>query len=144
MSTDISGRRPALPAMPVLSMSACALLLACGGALAALPDAAASASPATAASASPARPTVRPDPGDPATAEADARKQDYTQALDANALQGKRIGVARFLAGYHGPTDAAFEQALAELKEAGAELVEITEFPARGQVSAAETTEIAS
>ena len=67
MSTDISGRRPALPAMPVLSMSACALLLACGGALAALPDAAASASPATAASASPARPTARPNPGDPAT-----------------------------------------------------------------------------
>ena len=47
----------------------------------------------------------------------------------ANALQGKRIGVARFLAGYHGPTDAAFELALAELKEAGAELVDIAEFP---------------
>ena len=78
------------------------------------------------------------DASDPATAEADARKQDYTQALDANALQGKRIGVARFLAGYHGPTDAAFEQALAELKEAGAELVDIAEFPTRGQISGAE------
>jgi amidase len=78
------------------------------------------------------------DPSDPATAEADARKQDYTAALDANALQGKRIGVARFLSGYHGPTDAAFEQALSELKAAGAELVELAAFPAQGQMSAAE------
>jgi amidase len=78
------------------------------------------------------------DPSDPATAEADARKQDYTKALDPNALQGKRIGVARFMAGYHGPTDAAFEQALAELKAAGAELVEITEFPNRREISSSE------
>lgn len=80
------------------------------------------------------------DPSDPATAEADARKKDYTAALDPNALQGKRIGVARFLSGYHGATDAAFEQALAELKEAGAELVDIADFPARREVSAAEFT----
>lgn len=78
------------------------------------------------------------DPSDPATADADARKSDYTQALDANALSGKRIGVARFLAGYHGPTDAAFEQALAELKEAGAELVEIKEFAGRREMNTAE------
>jgi amidase len=78
------------------------------------------------------------DPSDPATAEADTRKQDYTKALDANALQGKRIGVARFLAGYHGPTDAAFEQALVALKDAGAELVEITDFPNEQQISTAE------
>ncbi len=80
------------------------------------------------------------DPSDPATAEADTRKQDYTKALDPNALQGKRIGVARFLAGYHGPTDAAFEQALDELKAAGAELVDLTAFPARGQMGGAEFT----
>jgi amidase len=78
------------------------------------------------------------DASDPATAEADARKQDYTKALDPDALQGKKIGVARFLAGYHGPTDAAFAQALDELKAAGAELVEITEFPTRREISAAE------
>ncbi len=80
------------------------------------------------------------DPSDPATAEADAKKSDYTKALDANALQGQRIGVARFLAGYHGPTDAAFEQALAELKEAGAELIDIKEFAGRREASAAEFT----
>lgn len=69
------------------------------------------------------------DASDPATTEADARKQDYMAALDANALTGKRIGVARFLAGYHAATDAAFAQALDTLKAAGAELVEIEVFP---------------
>jgi amidase len=81
------------------------------------------------------------DPSDPATKDADAHKQDYTSALDANALRGKRIGVARFMAGYHGPTDAAFDQALAELKEAGAELVEIKEaLKGRSEMGAAEFT----
>lgn len=80
------------------------------------------------------------DPSDPATAPADQHKTDYTKALDANALQGKRIGVARFLAGYHPATDAAFEEALAQLKAAGVELVEIKDFPARRDVGAAEFT----
>ena len=78
------------------------------------------------------------DPSDPATKDADQHKTDYTKALDANALQGKRIGVARWLTGYHEPTDAAFEEALAELKAAGAELVDIKEFPNRQAISAAE------
>lgn len=78
------------------------------------------------------------DASDPATKDADAHKTDYTKALDANALQGRRIGVARWLTGYHGPTDLVFEKALAELKEAGAELVDIKEFPNRQAVNAAE------
>lgn len=69
------------------------------------------------------------DPADPATAEADARRVDYRAALDAGALAGTRIGVARFLAGYHDDTDAVFEQALETLRAAGAQLVEITEGP---------------
>ena len=80
------------------------------------------------------------DASDPATEEADAHKTDYTKALDANALKGKRIGVARWLTGYHGPTDAVFEQALAELKEAGAELIDIKEFPNRQAMGDAEFT----
>lgn len=81
------------------------------------------------------------DPADPATAEADTRKQDYAAALDLNALQGKRIGVARFEAGYHNPTDAAFAEALEVLKAAGAELVEIEEFGGdMGAMGAAEFT----
>jgi amidase len=79
------------------------------------------------------------DAADPATADADARKQDYVAALDANSLAGKRIGVARFLAGYHDATDAAFAEALETLKAAGAELVEIDAFPSdRGAMNAAE------
>ena len=80
------------------------------------------------------------DASDPATKDADTHKTDYTKALDANALKGKRIGVARWLTGYHGPTDAVFEQALAELKEAGAELIDIKAFPNRQAMGAAEFT----
>ena len=66
------------------------------------------------------------DPADPATREADKRKRDYAAGLDANALKGKRIGVMRFAAGFG--TDAAFETALAVLRERGAILVDIKKF----------------
>jgi len=71
------------------------------------------------------------DPLDPATAEADARKVDYRAALDANALQGARLGVMRFLVGnYSTEAQVEFERALTNLRAAGAEIVEITEPPA--------------
>ena len=66
------------------------------------------------------------DPADPATREADRRKQNYAAQLDANALRGKRIGVMRFASGFG--TDAAFALALATLKAKGATLVEIRKF----------------
>lgn len=70
------------------------------------------------------------DPLDPATAEADARKVDYRAALDANSLRGTRIGVMRFLVRNFSPdTQAEFERALQALRDAGAELVDITEGP---------------
>lgn len=72
------------------------------------------------------------DPADPATAEADSRKRDYAAGLDRNALAGKRIGVMRFASGFG--TDAAFETALAVLRQQGAILVNIKEFDRR-QVS---------
>ncbi|MFN4296080.1 MAG: amidase [Brevundimonas sp.] len=80
------------------------------------------------------------DPADPATAEADARRTDYRAALDAGSLAGARIGVARFASGYHDGTDAVFEAALADLRAAGAELVEITEGPAMGPIGQAQFT----
>ena len=71
------------------------------------------------------------DPLDPATAEADARKVDYRAALDANSLQGTRLGVMRFLVGnYSAEAQAEFERALVNLRAAGAEIVEIAEPPA--------------
>jgi amidase len=68
------------------------------------------------------------DPADPATKDADKHKEDYTAALDANALKGKRLGALTFLKGYHDATDKAFAKALDALKAAGAEIVEIKEF----------------
>jgi amidase len=66
------------------------------------------------------------DPEDVATADADRHKTDYAAVLDANSLKGKRIGVMRFASGFG--TDAAFETALAVLRERGATLVEIKKF----------------
>lgn len=66
------------------------------------------------------------DPADPATREADRKKADYVAGLSADALRGQRIAVLRFAAGFG--TDAVFEQALASLKAAGAELVEVKSF----------------
>ena len=53
-------------------------------------------------------------------------RRDYAAALDADSLKGKRIGVMRFASGFG--TDAAFETALAILRERGATLVEIKKF----------------
>jgi len=72
------------------------------------------------------------DPADPATAEADARRVDYTAALRPDALRGVRIGVMRFSAGFG--TDVPFEAALAVLRAQGAELVEIREFSGRQEI----------
>ena len=66
------------------------------------------------------------DAADPATAEADRHKQDYAAALDANALNGTRIGIMRFATGFG--TDAAFEAALNVLRAKGATLVDIKSF----------------
>ena len=66
------------------------------------------------------------DPADPATKEADQRKEDYVAALNAGSLKGARVGVMRFASGFG--TDEVFERALATLKAQGATLVEIKEF----------------
>jgi amidase len=65
------------------------------------------------------------DPADPATAEADARRQDYVAALTPDALQGVRIGVMRWATGWSAPVDALFDAALATLKAQGAVLVDV-------------------
>ncbi|WP_432768085.1 MAG: amidase [Sphingopyxis sp.] len=65
------------------------------------------------------------DPADPATAEADARKVDYSAALSPGALQGKRIGVLRDRIGDRADVAALFDAALAQLTDLGATVVEI-------------------
>ncbi len=68
---------------------------------------------------------VGADPADKATADADRRKTDYTAALKPEALKGRRLGVLRIGLGGHPGTDKLFEQALVDLRAAGAELVDI-------------------
>ena len=70
------------------------------------------------------------DPLDPVTVEADARKVDYRAALDPESLRGTRIGVMRFLVrNFSTDTQTEFERALQAMRDAGAELVDITEGP---------------
>jgi len=81
------------------------------------------------------------DPMDAVTAEADARKVDYRAALDAGSLSGARIGVMRFLVGsFSAETQAVFEASLQAMRDAGAELVEITDGPDMRAVGAAQLT----
>ena len=65
------------------------------------------------------------DPADSATAEADARKVDFTAGLAAASLEGVRIGVMRKQVGNNSAVERLFEQALADLTRAGAVLVSI-------------------
>ena len=70
-----------------------------------------------------------PDPRDPATAGAGARAVDFTRSLDPDGLRGARIGVARNMAGFHPDTDRLFEDAIAEMKRRGAEIVDPADVP---------------
>jgi amidase len=62
------------------------------------------------------------DPADPATAEADAHKEDFASGLTANGLKGVRVGVLTL----PGTAMPLFNAALARMKAAGAILVPIT------------------
>ncbi len=65
------------------------------------------------------------DPADPATTTANAHKTDFTEGLAEASLKGMRLGVMRKQAGTDPKVLALFAKALADLKAAGAELVEI-------------------
>ncbi|HWK75482.1 MAG TPA: amidase family protein [Povalibacter sp.] len=65
------------------------------------------------------------DPSDPATAEADAHKSDYTKALDPNALQGQKLGVFRNTRAYDEHTKVLLDEAIAVMKAHGAEVIEL-------------------
>ena len=68
-----------------------------------------------------------------------SRTTDYVAALDANGLKGARIGVAREkYTGYSVATDAAFERALAMMKDRGAIIVDPADIPTAGNFDDAE------
>jgi amidase len=75
------------------------------------------------------------DPQDPATLAAQGHvERDYTAFLDRDGLRGVRIGVARKkVTGYNPHADALFEQAIADLKRLGAEIVDPADFGSLGQ-----------
>lgn len=66
------------------------------------------------------------DPRDPATGEADDRREkDYTRFLDAEGLKGARLGVVTNQLGVHAHVDAILRPALELLKARGATLVDV-------------------
>ncbi|MEO0366176.1 MAG: amidase [Pseudomonadota bacterium] len=67
------------------------------------------------------------DSEDPATRDADRRRENYVTELD-RGIRGMRIGVFRWAEGDSAPVSASFNQALKRLESAGAVLVEIEEF----------------
>ena len=79
------------------------------------------------------------DPKDGATAEANARAQDYTKFLDRDGLKGKRIGVVKSqFGGRNDLASAVIEKSLEVLRAQGATLVDIAELPGAGKYGASE------
>lgn len=71
------------------------------------------------------------DPRDPATQASEGRSfTDYTQFLDADALRGARIGVARAtFFGYSEKADPLAEAAIEALRACGAEVIDPADLP---------------
>jgi amidase len=74
------------------------------------------------------------DAQDQATAASAGRAHsDYTQFLDANGLQGARIGVARSLFGVDPNVDALMEAAINAMRQRGAVIVDPVRMPNSGE-----------
>ncbi len=80
------------------------------------------------------------DPADPATRDAGRRgARDYSKSLVRDGLRGARIGVVRnTLFGANEATDALAEQAIADLKRAGAVIVDPAPIPTLGEFNDSE------
>ena len=73
--------------------------------------------------------SILPFPGYPAVPGGTFPVVDYTSVLDPEGLAGARVGVVRQLAGFSWHADAVFEEALAVLAAAGADLVDPVDIP---------------
>lgn len=74
------------------------------------------------------------DSRDPATPEADGKKQkDYTHYLDPNGLRGARIGVARKYFGFNEAVDALMEHVIDAMKSGGATIVDPADIESFGK-----------
>ncbi|MEL7248263.1 MAG: amidase [Bacteroidota bacterium] len=66
------------------------------------------------------------DENDSKTLDSESKTySDYTQFLNADGLQGKRIGIYQAPLGNHYKVDSLFAQAVAFMKEQGAEIIEL-------------------
>lgn len=73
------------------------------------------------------------DPADAATVAAQAKmRTDHAASLDAGALKGARVGVLRKHLGRNPDVDAIVERAIATMKAAGAEVLDV-DIPTAGQ-----------
>lgn len=81
------------------------------------------------------------DPEDSATSDA-GRKQypDYTKFLDPAGLKGARLGVARKYFGFNDAVDQLMDKVIAEMKTAGAEIVDPADIPTFGKFDESEFT----
>jgi len=65
------------------------------------------------------------DPRDPATEESNGKSfTDYTRFLDANGLQGARVGVARKYFGFNDAVDRLMYDAIEAMKRSGATIID--------------------
>ncbi len=79
------------------------------------------------------------DPSDPETGRAQAHiRRDYSDCLDPRGLAGARIGVPRRFFSLHHLLDPLLEETLQQLRGLGAELVDLPEAFAGGEVWRAE------
>lgn len=79
------------------------------------------------------------DDRDVATATGKGRgAEDYSKFLDASALKGARIGVARNMAGFSKVVDEVFDAAIAAMKKAGTTIVDPADVPTVGKYDDAE------
>lgn len=70
------------------------------------------------------------DPRDAATGASQGHAEvDYTRFLDPRGLQGARLGVARQFLNANRRVDALLEQALTDLRDQGAVLIDLAEIP---------------
>jgi amidase len=75
------------------------------------------------------------DPHDPDTAAAGEKMAaDYTTFLDANALKGARVGVARKYCGISPAVDKLTEDAIAAIKSQGGTVMDPADLPSHGKL----------
>jgi amidase len=80
------------------------------------------------------------DPRDAATADSRGKATtDYARVLNAGALKGARIGVARGFFGFSNAVDRVMDEAIAAMKSAGATIVDPANIVTAGKFDAAES-----